>query len=242
MRAMEIQLEPAIVLHTRAYRDTSLLVDFFCLNQGRVTGVAKGARGMRSRFKGCLVPFSPLLMSGVSKTELLTITHAEAIGPTFFLQGENLFNGFYLNELLIKLLKQFDPYPELYGYYQEALKKLAQDNISAEILLRIFEKQLLSALGYGLQLNKEISGDPVSPYQFYFYHVGKGLVPCDIPTKDTLAFRGDHLLAIENNHFTTPEILKKAKQLIRPILGALLENQAIKSREFYLLAPLPYRF
>jgi DNA repair protein RecO (recombination protein O) len=230
---MKIQLEPAMILHTRAYRDTSLLVDFFCLNQGRVTGIAKGARGMRSHFKGCLVPFSPLLVSGVGKTELLTITHAEAVGPTFFLQGENLFNGFYLNELLIKLLQRFDPYPELYGYYQETLKKLAQGNISAEILLRIFEKQLLSALGYGLQLNKAASGDPIYPYRFYFYRGGKGLVPCDMPTKGTLVFRGDHLLAIENNYFTTPEILKKAKQLIRPILRDLLENQGIKSREFY---------
>src|ERR1700722_5915855 len=114
-------LEPAYILHTKNYRETSLIIRFFTRNYGIVHAIARSARGTRSRFRGCLIPFAPLLITGTSKTDLMQLFSAEATGPACFLQGDALFNALYLNELVIRLLPCFDPYPNLFLLYQQAL-------------------------------------------------------------------------------------------------------------------------
>jgi DNA repair protein RecO (recombination protein O) len=224
-----ILLEPTFVLHAKPYRETSLLVNFFTKNHGHIRAIARSARGTRSRFKGCLVPFSPLLASFSGKTDLLQTTAIEIDRAAYFLQGNNLFNGFYLNELLLKLLGKFDSYPILFDSYQETLNGL-QDTSDSQKVLRIFEKKLLAELGYGLQLSQDASGNRVMPDAFYFYHFEHGIVICNNKEE---GFRGSHLLAIENNQFTTDEILKDAKKLMRLVFRKLLGDYTLKSRELF---------
>lgn len=230
---IKLQLEPAFVLHTRAYRETSLIVDFFTFNHGKLSALAKSARGTRSRFKGCLVPFTPLLISGNTKTDLLQLNIAETTGAAYFLQGNNLFSAIYLNELLVKLLQRFDPYPTLFKAYQSSLLQLQNSKNESQKILRIFEKQLLAELGYGLHLSQETTGKNVHADKFYSYTLDKGLVSCARGTGSDI-FRGSHLLAIERNHFESKEILKDARRLLRLALGGLLGNYTLKSRELFL--------
>src|SRR6185437_10727813 len=117
-------LQPAFVLHTRPYRDTSLLLEIFTPDYGRVSTLARGARGLRSRFKGLLQPFVPLLLSWYGKTELMTLSAAESQGKVLDLTGEKLLCGLYLNELLMRLLHRYDAHPQLYIVYQETLYAL----------------------------------------------------------------------------------------------------------------------
>lgn len=145
-------LEKAFVLHTRPYRDTSLLVDFFTLDAGRVTAVARGARGPKSRLKGLLQPFVPLLINWYGKTELVTLGGADANGASITLNGDVLISGMYLNELLMRLLTRFDPLPHLFEQYNRTIIALSQKQLP-ELCLRLFELNLLNELGYGLRLN-----------------------------------------------------------------------------------------
>ena len=116
-----VLLQPAYVLHRRAYRETSFLVELFALEYGRLTVIARGARKTKSAIQGLLQPFIPLLVSWSGKTELLTLTHVEANGAIKFLRGECLFAGFYLNELLMCLLQKWDSHHQLYTVYENTL-------------------------------------------------------------------------------------------------------------------------
>lgn len=144
-------LQPAFVLHARPYRDTSLLVELLTAERGRLTVLARGVRNQRSRFNGLLVPFSPLLVSFSGKTDLQVLRQVEANGLSYNLRGNMLLSGFYLNELLIRLLQRHEPHPNVYQAYQYTLNVLA-DTVQPEPALRLFEKYLLVDIGYGLQL------------------------------------------------------------------------------------------
>ena len=144
-------LQSAYVLHSRPYRDTSLLIDFFTREHGLVGAVARGVRSAKSPLKGVLLPFTPLFISFSLKKELAVLMHAESNRSMHVLEGKQLFSAFYLNELLMKLLQRHDAHPQLYDYYHQALCELSLEK-NIEIPLRRFEKYLLSELGYGLNL------------------------------------------------------------------------------------------
>src|SRR3989338_10559368 len=116
-----IDLQPAYVLHTQPFQNTSLLVDFFCLDHGRIRAVAKGARRPKSRTRALLQPFQPLLVTLAGRAELKTLTAVEGSVNVFNLQGTRLFSGMYLNELLVRLLLFNEGHPELYQSYQQAI-------------------------------------------------------------------------------------------------------------------------
>lgn len=230
-------LQPAYILHTRPYRDTSLLIDAFTPLQGRISLIAKAARGMRSknsRFKALLQAFVPLLLSWRGKTELLNLVNAEPQGPlSIQLSGKTLLCGLYLNELLMRLLYRYDPHPALFHAYETALTRLSQN---PNIALRLFEKQLLTELGYALHLNKESqTQQAILPDQHYEFIPSLGLIACiktSFPKKSI--FSGASLLAIHNEQWTTPNQLLDAKRLFRLALHHLLEGKAIRSRELFL--------
>ncbi len=148
-----IEFEPAYLLVQRPYRETSQLLEAFSAGHGRLGLVARGARGPRSRLRGLLQPFTPLLLSWTESGELGTLTGAESGGAAPTLLGERVFHGWYLNELLIlKLLQRHDAHPRLYQDYVAALGELGGKQ--AEAALRIFEKRLLIELGYALPLDE----------------------------------------------------------------------------------------
>ena len=230
-------LQPAYILHTRPYRDSSLLIDAFTASQGRISLIAKAARGMRSknsRFKGLLQAFVPLLISWRGKTELLNLLNAESSGsPSPQLTGKLLICGLYLNELLIRLLYRHDPHPALFLAYQTTLTTLSQN---PNVALRLFEKQLLAELGYALHLNQDSQNrESILPDQHYQFIPSQGLVSClNTTIHKASIFSGASLLAIHDEQWTTPSQLLDAKRLFRLALHYLLEGKSIRSRELFL--------
>src|SRR4051812_36280755 len=120
--------EAAYVLHAQAWRETSLLLDVFTEPQGRMLMVARGARRPRSALRGILLAFHPLALGWFGKGEVRTLTRAEWLGGQAFLRGEALLCGYYLNELLLRLLPREDPHERLFARYQEALAALASNH------------------------------------------------------------------------------------------------------------------
>src|SRR4029078_2170036 len=148
------EAEPAFVLHSYPFRETSLIIEAFSRNWGRVALVARGARRPRSALRGVLLSFEPLLLSWGGKAELRTLHKAEWQGGLPQLKGRGLLCGFYLNELMVKLLAREDPHEQLFETYDGTLRALAAGGDHAAILRR-FEKRFLQELGYALTLDRD---------------------------------------------------------------------------------------
>src|SRR5687768_14341272 len=163
--------QPAFVLHTYPYLETSLIVEALTRDFGRIALVARGAKRPRSAIRGLLREFQPLQLSWGGKSELRTLYKAEWQGGQAPLQGTALICGFYINELLVRLLHRNDSHEQLFGYYRDALKALSthQDYIP---ILRCFEQRLLQELGYAMTLDHDVaSGKPVEPQGEYCYEI-----------------------------------------------------------------------
>src|SRR4051812_22403192 len=148
------EAEQAFVLHSYPHRETSLLLETFTRPHGRVTMIARGARRPRSALRGVLQAFQPVSLAWFGKGEVRTLTRAEWLGGLALLQGEALMCGFYLNELLLRLMPREDPHEALFERYRQALAALARLEPSAAVL-RSFEKALLAELGYAMTLDRE---------------------------------------------------------------------------------------
>jgi len=221
-----VLLEPVFVLHHRPYQNSSLIVDFFSKEQGRITAIARSARGPKSRFKGCLQLFSPLLASWSGRQELMNLNHIEFRGAAYQLNGQGLMCAFYLNELLLRLIPRHDPYPEIFAEYQMALQNFEQSKEIASVL-RKFEKHLLEGLGYGLSFN-------VNEQELYRWLPEQGFVLCQkTENGKEQVFSGRSLLALQAEEWNNPEDLLAAKHLMRLILGRYLGQKPIKSRELF---------
>lgn len=219
-------LQPAFVLHSRRYSETSSIVDLFTFPEGRVSAIARG-----SRFRGILRPFVPLLISGSIKTELMSLNQAEINGLAFELSGHRLFSGMYLNELLVRLLQRYDPHPQLFMAYQKTLAAL-ESHADMECQLRLFEKELLSQLGYGISLDREAeSGAPILPDCLYYFDPQRGFYRSEF-ARSALVFKGKHLLAFSAGVLGDEGDLRAAKQLMRVAIEFLL-GKSPRSRELF---------
>lgn len=231
---MRIVLQPAFILHARPYRDSSLLLDIFTWSHGRIHAVARGARGTRSRYRGLLQPFVPLLISWSGNGELANLTQAEPNGLAYWLTSKSLLSGFYLNELLVRLLHRYDAHPKLYEAYQTTLMALSQQQ-STELVLRRFELELLIELGYGLSLTHDaMSGAEIVAEKRYRFDPEMGFIACPqtIETSNQV-FSGKMLLALRNGNLQAPDELRAAKRLLRQALGVLLGEKQLRSRELF---------
>ena len=224
------QLQPGYILHHRPYRDTSLLLEVFTPEHGRLGLVARGARAPRSRSRALLQPFQPLLLSWSARAELGTLHAVEADGAARLLHGTALYSGFYLNELLMRLLQRLDAHPELYRAYTEALQSLQSE---AQRPLRLFEKRLLEALGYGLLLDQEAGGAPLRAEAQYSYELESGPVPADVTSGGGLHMSGRSLLSLAAEDLSDPQSLADAKRLMRAALGLYLGERGLKTREIF---------
>lgn len=230
MNIIKADLEPSFILHTRPYRDTSLLVELLTRQYGRLTVVARGARSSKSKLAGLLMPFLPLLISFRSKGGLGNLYQADLNGFRYDISGKVLLSGFYLNELLIKLLPCYEPYSNVFQAYQNTLDRLANCN-AIEPELRVFEKTLISNLGYGLQLDKTFDGKKIFFERSYCFEFGKGFFEAD--SRYGVAYSGKSLLALHEGVFSAEEELQDAKRLLRIVLSELLGGKKIKTRELF---------
>ena len=144
---LRASLVPAFVLHTRAYRNTSLIVDFFTLDYGRISAVAKSARGPKSRYRGLLQPFTQLHIDFVGDGDLKTLGNIELADMPITLKEKRLFCGYYLNEMLMRLFAKDDAHETIFSTYHQTLRELAEIE-HYELCLRRFEWQLLECLGW----------------------------------------------------------------------------------------------
>src|SRR5690242_7885845 len=165
MKAERVALAPAYLLHQRAWRETSKLLEIWSRDHGRVGLVARGVRRPKSPQRSLLQPFTPLLMSWSQRGELGNLGAVEAAGRPTILKGRPLMAAFYMNELLLRLLPRQDAHASLYDAYAQTLEALAGERPAAA--LRLFEIQLLSSIGYGLNLSQTSSGEDVDAGQEY---------------------------------------------------------------------------
>ena len=220
-----VYLQPAFILQQRKFRETSLIIDVLTRDFGRVSLLAKGVRKAKSKTAGLLQPFIPLTMSYLGKTELKTLTDVEITRPFVQLQGLALYCGFYVNELVGCFLHQYDPHPDVFAYYGECLSSLS-DSSKIETALRIFELNLMDAVGYGLQLDYDFHNEKaVNLLTQYHFNVEQG--PIEAP--DGL-FSGRTLQALKSRELTDPQVLIEAKTLMRTVIAVYLHGKPLKSR------------
>ncbi len=229
---MRVELNPCYILHNRSYRETSLILDVFSRRHGRIGLVAKGARKQKNDKRALLQPGRKISMAWTMRRELGTMTQAEPCQGSQTHGTGGLLTVFYINELLVKLLHRHEPHPELFDAYDEAIGRLI-DTSTEQTTLRIFEKRLLEALGYGLVLGSDIEGNAIKAEQKYNYLLEQGPVLRDSPDGNGMRISGRTLAALAEEKLGDDHVLAEAKQLMRMALGNLLGNKPLVSRELY---------
>lgn len=230
---MRVDMQPAFVLHTRPYRDTSLLVDYLTRDFGLVRAVARGVAGGRQRSKARVMPFQPYLVTLSGKTELLSLYQSEYAGSAIQLKHEALFSAMYLNELLSRTLQPHEGQTDIFIRYGHALSGL-QSGAGIESVLRRFEWWLLQELGYGVDTAH------LKSTGFYDFDDDVGFVPVDPASFSGLAFPGASLLRFagwvegEEESALPAELLGISKVLMRRRLGPLLGDKPLLSRKLFL--------
>lgn len=226
MTETRVHLQPAYILQHRCYRESSLIVDAFTRDFGRVSLLAKGVKKAKSKTQGLLQPFIPLRLSFFGKSELKTLGDVELAEPYQALNGLALYCGFYLNELLSAFLHKDDPHPELFADYRQCLRAMPEQG-KLEALLRNFELNLLEKSGYGLQLGYDVKHDAaVDPAKQY--HLDADLSP--VVAEDGM-YSGRTLLAMQARDFRERAVLTEAKVLLRRVLDGLLQGRPLHSRK-----------
>ncbi|MGE0113615.1 MAG: DNA repair protein RecO [Steroidobacteraceae bacterium] len=226
-----IQLQPAYVLHQRPYRDTSRILDLFTRDHGRLTIFARGVRDNKSGMAAALQAFQPILVSWSGKGEAGQLNAAELAGEPSNLPAARLLSGFYLNELLLKLLHLHDPQSDIFDLYHATIQSLKTE--SDELLaLRLFEKRLLQALGFGLLLEHEAgTGQAIRPEACYRYVLELGPIPVIAAVNAARGvYDGACLLALANEAFTDAQQKSDARYLLRAALDHVLDGRRLQSR------------
>ncbi len=226
-----VDMQPAFILHARAWRESSQILEVFCRDHGRIGVVARGARRARSRWAGHLRAFLPLSMSWSGRGGLCTLRSAEPTARSLEVTGMRLMAGFYLNELIMKFLERGDAHPELFAWYVQTLEQLAQDH-DTEAVLRRFEVTLLREVGYGLNLTHDaVDHQPLDPEQTYQFVIEQGAVPVGAGQSGQLVFSGADILAIGSGVYSDQRKLHSAKRLLRVVLDHYLGGRPLKTRQ-----------
>ena len=232
-----VQLQPAYVLHHRPYRDTSRILELSTRDYGRVSVFARGARTSRkagAALTSILQPFNRLLISWSGKGEAGQLTAAEFDGAVSALPPDRLVSGFYLNELLLKLFARHDSHPDVFSMYGATLDALKVDAEGVRPL-RLFEKRLLDALGYGLALERDVDADsPLDARHVYRYRVERGATRVDGVAEGVDIFTGRTLLAVAREDFSDPAVCAEARVLLRAALDLCLEGKELRPRQVML--------
>ena len=229
--------EPAFLLQAHPYRETSLVVDVFSRDFGRIGLVARGAKRPRAALRGVLVEFQPLELGWFGQGELRTLARAEWQRAWPMLSGPRLLLGYYLNELLQRLLAREDAHPALFDLYADTLQKLAlapAETAHHQVLLRSFEKSLLRELGYGLTLDLDAHGEPLDPLARYIYRPEQGLLAGEADADDQVCLTGAQALAISVDDYADPQVARLARSLMRMLVAHYLQGQELRTRRVFM--------
>ncbi|MCW8885388.1 MAG: DNA repair protein RecO [Motiliproteus sp.] len=227
-----VEGQPAYVLHTIPYKDTSNLVDYISRDYGRVRMVVKGGRRSGSRLRDGLQPFQPLQISWQGKGELKNLISAETVSVNPFLQGRSLWCGLYLNELVQRLLPSWEAFPRLFAYYQLTVSSLS-DSDSIEPVLRIFERRLIEELGFGVSFSHcGDNGERIDAQCYYQFDPQRGFIRAD-SSGQLPSYSGVSILAIGADDYQLAQTCRYAKRLMRAALAPQLEGKPLKSRALF---------
>lgn len=225
--------QPGFVLHSYPYKETSLIVDIFTRGHGRVGLVAKGAKRPHSKLRGVLQTFQPLSVSWSGKSELRTLIEAEWVGGMLPIEKTALLCGFYLNELLVKLLARDDPHPALFDHYVATLNQLAHGE-PVQIVLRKFERALLQQTGVAADLVRcTATRAQVEPERDYVVDPERG--PRPVRAADTWpVVSGKTLLDMEREDYADALTQSQSKQLMRFLLAYQLGGAPLNTRQILI--------
>jgi DNA repair protein RecO (recombination protein O) len=215
-------LQPAFVLQQQKFKETSLIIDVFTRDFGRISLMAKGVRKAKSKHLSLLQLFVPLRISFYGKNELKTVTDVELIPPAYPLKGLTSYCGFYVNELLSHFLHKHDPHPELFQFYSQCLCMLSTD-AKIEATLRNFEINLLNEVGYGLNFYTDT---PIDPEKTYWLNEENSF-----SESENGQISGATIKALAIGELESEKSLSEAKMLLRTLINFHLHGKPLKSRE-----------
>jgi DNA repair protein RecO (recombination protein O) len=223
--------QPAFVLHSYAFKETSVVVELLTRDFGRIGVVARGARRPKSSLRGVLLAFQPLLVSWSGKGELQTLMRAEWQGGYHPLRGLALICGFYMNELMLKLLARHDAHERLFDVYSATLRELESGH-DAAATLRAFEKNLLRELGYAVTLDRDVeSGHAIAAEQRYTYLVERGPVSTAERERNGVELLGQTLLDMQADNYSSSVTQQQSKALMRTLINHYLGDQELHTRQ-----------
>lgn len=232
-----VQLARGYLLHQRPYRETGRILEVFTREHGRFTLFARGVRGPRATLSAVLQPFQLLLLSWAGRGETGQLTGAECVAYEPPVPAAALLSAFYLSELILKLTTRHDPHADLFDDYQRALAGLrgglpappaTPPARALEPTLRVFEKRLLEAIGYGLDLTTEaVTGQPIAAGGRYLFAPQQGLIAAAADAPD--AFSGEALLSLASEQLPA-SAFDDSRRLLRAALAECLEGRPLMTR------------
>ncbi|CAH2907866.1 MAG: DNA recombination and repair protein RecO [uncultured Paraburkholderia sp.] len=226
--------QPAFVLHSYPYRETSLIIDVLSRDHGRLALVAKGAKRPHSALRGVLQTFQPLALSWSGKSEVRTLTGAEWVGGMLPLTGDALLCGFYVNELLVKFCAREDPHPQLFHHYVVTMTRLAHDEPPVQVL-RSFERVLLRETGYAMSLDRTVTHRAVEAGGRYVFDPERGVREAsgDLPAQWPVV-AGQTLLDMEKDDYHRAQTVAQSKTLMRFLLNTYLGGTPLVTRQILI--------
>ncbi|MDR6445882.1 DNA repair protein RecO (recombination protein O) [Paraburkholderia terricola] len=226
--------QPAFVLHSYPYRETSLIIDVLSRDHGRLALVAKGAKRPHSALRGVLQTFQPLALSWSGKSEVRTLTGAEWVGGMLPLTGGALLCGFYVNELLVKFCAREDPHPQLFHHYVVTMTRLAHDEPPVQVL-RSFERVLLRETGYAMALDRTVARKAVQAEGRYVFDPERGVREAsdDLPAQWPVV-AGQTLLDMEQDDYHRAQTVAQSKTLMRFLLNTYLGGTPLATRQILI--------
>jgi DNA repair protein RecO (recombination protein O) len=231
-RAADVRVDhqPGFVLHSYPWRETSLVVEFFSRDYGRVALVARGAKRPTSHFRGLLSPFNPLAVGWSGRNDIKMLVRADWLGGMQPLRGDALLAAFYANELLVRLLARLDPHERLFGSYMELLQALSHE-ARQDAALRRFELDLLQDIGYAVPLDRCADGEPIDAGADYLFGIGHGAQRIERgDADDGTRVSGRTLLAMAAGRFEDERVASEAKVLLRRVIRYHLGGKPLNTR------------
>ena len=227
-----IEGEPAYLIHQRPYSETSQIINLFSRHYGRVDVIAKGSKRPKSKFKSFLQPFSPILVSWSGRSQLKTLRSVDiSSSKQPNVSGKHLMSAFYLNELILSFLTTADPYPDLFDAYSLAIENLSSAD-SSEIILREFEIELLTEIGYAINFRTEaMSSKKIEPNLLYRFVAEEGFVSSVTSSMRDTLIKGSVIHAIDQGDFSDPETLRIAKRIARKSIKYHLSGKELNTKK-----------
>lgn len=232
--------QPGVVLHSYAWRETSLIIEVFTRDYGRMALVARGAKRPTSQFRGLVSPFAPLALSWAGRGETRNLVRAEWVGGLAPLRGQALIAAFYANELLVRMLARADPHELLFAHYLQLLRELGADGTGRpDVALRGFELELLREVGYAVPLDRCVDGETIDAAAQYLFRAESGAqrvggAAGDAGSDGIARMAGSTLLAMARGEFAEPAVAAEAKALLRQLIRYHLDGKPLNTRRILL--------